>query len=282
MHCPHCKKDGIRRSERCCPKCARDCGFPNVRQAEEPEERKALADQLAQATAEATARGCAVVLEDFREAVRSSKATINRSLSKLTALVDSDDTLFATFYDLINAGLKRPPEDEILKIRKIADELIFPGYEAEIRFAALSLVDNGAPSYGACAIVLDEDAIAHRATVFVENTAIFARKEGLGAGKPWVPKGARAVWAQRDELAASKLSGMLKVGTKNAEFQEILLWSDGKNPGKDTFLEVHIYGPLHRSGIEKVVVPKSQRRGNAALIMELKSKLEPLGVSVEE
>ena len=282
MVCPNCSNNQIRRHERMCPKCQSDCGFPNVRQAKEPEEQEALSDRLRAATQDAEARGCIGLLDDFRKAVRGSKATINRSLSKLNALVESDDTLFATFYDLVRAGLKRPSETEIEKIREIADLLIFPGYEDQIRFAALSLSNNGAPTYGACAIVLSEAAIAHRATVFVENSALYSRNEGLGSSKLEVPKGVRAAWAQRDELAATKLSAMLEVGMNSQDFQRILLRSDGKNPEKDAFIEVHIYGAIHRTSIERVVVPKSERRGNASLIAEIKSKLEPLGVSVEE
>ena len=243
---------------------------------------KALSHRLAEAIEDAETRRCANVLDKFRAAVRNSKATINRRLTKLIALVESDDTLFATFYDLVQAGVKRPSENEIDKIRKIADHLIFPGYEQHIRFATLSLSNNGAPTYGACAIVLSEDAIAHRATVFEENTTLYARDQALGTANLVVPKGFRAVWSQRDELAAAKLGGMIGIGTKQQDFPGILLRSDGTDTEKDSFLEVHIYDTLHRSGIEKVVIPKSERRGNSALVQEVRSKLEPLGVSVEE
>ncbi len=282
MHCPHCGKDDIRRHERLCPKCDRDCGFPNVRQAEELDEQHALFDRLSRTTKQAETLGCSQVLDEFRSVVLRSKAIINRSLSKLNALVESDDTMFGTFYDLVGAGLKRSSEAEIEKIRKIADLLIFPGYAEHIRFATLSISKDGAPTYGACAIVLSEETIAHRASVFVQNSALYARDQSLGADNLEVPKGLRAVWGQRDQLAAAKLGGMLKVGTSEQGFQDILLRSDGKNTENDNFIEVHIYGAIHRSSIEKIVVPKSERRGNAALISEIISKLKPLGVSVEE
>ena len=53
---------------------------------------------------------------------------------------------------------------------------VFPSYNHEIGFAALSLDGKGVLSYGRCSLVLKSIAIARRATVFWENTVEFCNR----------------------------------------------------------------------------------------------------------
>jgi len=54
-------------------------------------------------------------------------------------LVSSDNVLYATFYQLVGMGARRPEDTQTDLERLIADDIIFPYYKHEIRFAALSL-----------------------------------------------------------------------------------------------------------------------------------------------
>ena len=280
MQCPHCHGE-IRDSERNCPVCGHDCGYPNVRAAQRPEEMDALAQRLHAPEASATARGCIDVFSQFRRAVASSKAVLCRSLSKVMELVSSDNELYASFYQLVGMGARRPEDSTTERDRLIADDLLFPYYREQIRFAALSLDGRGATSWGDCSLVLRDIAIRDRATVFEENSLYFCSARGLGVGRP-VPPGYRAVWGERDQLAAAKLEALLKPGMQPREFPGILLKTSGKPP-REEFVEVHIYGPLHRQSIERLVVRQPKRRAERAMLIEVKRKLNAaaVGATVE-
>ena len=57
-------------------------------------------------------------------------------------------------------------------LRPVIDGVIFPGYHDKIRFAALTLNGRGLSGYGPCALILREDRIARRTTVFEENSIL--------------------------------------------------------------------------------------------------------------
>src|SRR5215471_17456473 len=108
MQCPKCSFREVRSYERHCPACQFDCGFPNVRAAEEPIEREGLTKRVGEAKALAEANGAGGVLAEFRRAAASSHAMRARSLDLVYGLLRSDDPLMGTFHDLTGAGLLRP------------------------------------------------------------------------------------------------------------------------------------------------------------------------------
>src|SRR5947209_801748 len=103
MTCPECKTP-VPDSERSCPACQKDIGFPNVRAALRPEEKLALAQRVHDAEVSAKARNCSAVLEDFGRAVLTSKAVLCRSLSILQSLISSENTLYVSFYRNMESG----------------------------------------------------------------------------------------------------------------------------------------------------------------------------------
>src|ERR1700730_14396452 len=102
MDCPRCSS-AIRGNERNCPSCNSDVGYPNVRAAKEPAEKTAIANRYKKALENASKRGCSESLTAFLEALKSSAAVICRSVSKVKALVSSDNELYANFYQLVGA-----------------------------------------------------------------------------------------------------------------------------------------------------------------------------------
>lgn len=156
--------------------CVREhVGYPNVRAARQPDEATALHDRYQAAEENAKAAGCEKVFRDFEQAVRRSKAVMCRELSEAQRVLLSDDKMFATFYELVRAGL-RVPNADMDQLRRRADVVLFPYYEEHIHFAALSLNGRGAWGWGICSLTLRDEHIEERATVLEENSVHFWRK----------------------------------------------------------------------------------------------------------
>jgi hypothetical protein len=180
MECPNCQTD-VRESEERCPACHKVLGYPNVRAANAVAEKMALAERYRNALSTAGLRSYTDVLIRFLEAVKSSKAVICRSISKTKELISSGDELYASFYELLGAGARRPEKTKVERERLLADDLLFPFYKKEIKFAALSLDGTGVTAYGKCSMVLRDLAISERTTVFEENSLVFCKSRGLGS-----------------------------------------------------------------------------------------------------
>lgn len=236
-------------------------GFPNVRAARRAEELTALAERYEEAARSAEAGGYQDALVKFRRAMAFSRAVICRSVSKAKELVSNDNELYASFYELVGVGARRPEATQVEYDRLIADDLLFPYYRSEIRFAALSLDGNGVTAYGTCSMVLRDVAIESRATAFEENSVTFCLIRGLGFGKP-VPPGYRAAWELRDLLACAKLHKALEDHPHEGSFPQILMSSQD-------FIEVHIYGKLHRGSIESIRVSRPLLGPDEVLLAEI-------------
>jgi hypothetical protein len=255
IKCRHCHEN-IAEHVSDCPVCGGDVGFPNVRAAQTPTERGALAARYRKAHRDAIQRGCETKLNRFEKTVRHSKAVLCRSLEIVSRLLSNDSELYATFHQQVHAHLRIPKNSELDRARLAVDATFFPYYYDEIRFAALSVDGRGLTGYGPCSIVLKDSMIAARTSVFEENTLIFCRRHSIVVGSPPTP-GYRATWRERHRVAAAKLHLQLDAQTKQKDFSSILL-KQGSRMEDDEFIEVHIYGSLHRKSIERVVVHKPE------------------------
>jgi hypothetical protein len=271
MDCKKCHAE-IRDWERLCPVCQSDCGYPNVRAAQKPEELQALTERLRDAELAATARNCEKTLEQFREAVRASKAVRCLSLDQVKSLVSSDNQLHASFYQLVGMSARRPENTAVDKARLVADALLFSYYMDQISFAALSLDSRGVSSFGQCSVTLRDSSIRERSTVFERNSLRFCEEHGLGVAKS-VPPGYRATWDQRDHLAAAKLEASLDPGMQRSDFPGVLL----KSLPKEDFIEVHIYGPLHRRNIEHVIM-RRPKKADRPLLRQIEKEFKSAGI----
>lgn len=274
--CAKCKSP-YAESHRYCPGCNTDVGFPNVRNAVKPEEREALNQRCFDAEISSKSRKCDAILIDFWQNVKNSKAVLNRSLSLVSSLT-SEGVLYKTFYKSVRSEGRLPEENRYDKGRSSVDSTLFPLYHEEMSFAALSLDKSGLKRYGPFTIILKEEVIQHRATVFEENSWDFCQRHKIVAGNP-IPPGYRAIWQNRNYLAAAKLHSEVHKSTPRTDFPKILLNQTG---GADNFIEVHIYGPFNRHGIEKVVGPKPKKKADLVLWLSIKKKLEEVGATLEE
>jgi hypothetical protein len=163
------------------------------------------------------------------------------------SLLEDENALWRSFYDQVDSGLRRPQETPVEDERSLADERLFPKYRNNICFAALSLDGLGPAYYGTCCVTFEETVVAHRASVFEENSLNLVRN--LKFAPP--PPGFRASWERRGELAAAKLGPRIELGISKSAFGGLLMSLNQTDPDPD-FIEVHIYGALHGSAISRV------------------------------
>ena len=263
-----------------CPHCGRPGRFWNVLAANESSEVAALNRRYQTAKKDALSRNADVALQLFENALVGSKAVISRFQSDVLRLASSTRQLYGTYYQLIEGGLRLPDGDEWDVLRELADTVLFPKYKEEMRFGALSLDGHGLPNYGECSIVLREEMIADRTSVFEENSALFVERHNIKISrKPNLPKGYRATWAERAKLGVAKLYGRIDSTTTPDKYSRILLRA-GATSESDDFIEVHIFGPMTVLTMEQVIVIAPQASRRATITRAIKSKLAKHNVQV--
>jgi hypothetical protein len=169
----------------------------------------------------------------------------------------------------------------------VIEPAVFPGYHREIRFAILTLDGKGLPSYGNCSLVLREDMIEYRASVFEENSVFFALRHGVlppGQDPATVdvdsPKGYRAGWDCRGELAVAKLHDQLKPDTTPDGFADLIA-KKGKTTTEDEFIEVHIFGPVTIRTCQRVTINPKGRKPAKSIIRALEKQLAKYSIPLE-
>jgi hypothetical protein len=279
-HCTHCHNE-MPKSASICPHCGRPGLYPNVRAAEDADEVTALEQRYLAAFGDATARGADTALREFEDGVKRSKAVLARTANELQRLAASDNQIYATYYDLLKAGVISHVEDRWSLRRALADEAMFHGYKERIRFAALTLDMRGLSNYGDCFIVLRTDMIAHRASVFEENSTLFMRHHRILMDEADnLPRGYRATWDDRGRLCAAKLAREIDAHTPKDEYSKVLL-RQGATTADDEFVEVHIWGPMTARTFEQVSVKTRSRRAHRVVAGALKENLGKLSVKLQ-
>jgi hypothetical protein len=245
--CPHCDAPGEY--------------YPNVTQAKW--EESALRQRYDVACNRARTRSIDLLLQQLQDAVdQQSWACINRDYLEVRTLAKKDRA-YASYYLQIAAGMRLRGGDKWEKDREVADTLFFPGFKEHIRFAALTLNEQGVDYYGPCCLLLKEEMIRMRATLFHENTLQFMIKNNIRAADP-LPKGLRAVWLQKGMLAAAKLEEELSSTSTAADFPQLLVRQGPAGKGEDVFLEVHIYGSLTIQSAKEITFPANPPPHDAA------------------
>ena len=259
-----------------CPHCGNQGPPPNVKASRTSEERQALEQRYQAAFQDAASRGCREVLESFEIALQSSKAVINRPLADLERLAVSDRQLYATYYQRLGSEVQAPDGNAWDRWRRMADATLFPLYEERIRFAALTLDDQGVWSYGECSLVLREELIARRASVFEDNSTVFLRDRDFK-----LSPGYRATWEDRSRLAVAKLAPAIHAGTLPADFPGLVL-QQGPTAEDDRVIEVHVWGPVTARTCQRVILVPKGRKAGQVFRKALRARLAAVGVELEE
>lgn len=265
--------------ETACPGCQKAAGFPNVRAAEDPAEVAALGLRLDAAKLLAETQSCVLEADEFRAAVKQSVAVIARDLGVLSSLYLAG-TAIAPFHAQVRAGSRIPQDNDWDRIRTAAESSVSPLYHEAISYAALSLDGSGAAGWGDFSLTLGDRFIAERSSVLEENVILFFKKH-VTAPSHLPPKGYRASWEHRDDLAVAKLQPKIKPGMSAKDFAAILL-DQGTGRSDADFIEVHIYGPIHLGIITKVTGRKPAQEEDQHIWRHLSKKLTRQGVAVVE
>jgi hypothetical protein len=235
---------------------------------ERPEERDALQRRLEKARRRADGAGTRPLLDALERRAEASQAVLCKHVSEVQRLASSEKQGIATYYQAIEAEARLPDGDEWDVLRRQADAALFPGYERNIRFAALSLDRTGVRNYGACSMTLRADYIAHRSTVFEENSAVFVKRFQVGKLQKAL-LGQRASWKDRGKLAVAKLGAGSQLGpsTQETDLPGLFL-RQGATSADDDFIEVHVHGPMSIRTFEHVEIrprPGDRRLAKADL-----------------
>jgi hypothetical protein len=264
-----------------CPHCGVYCEPPNIRAAKRPDESEALRQRYQAAIAEAEARGDGTRLKDFETALLTSKAVISRSLHETLRLAGSEHEVYSTYYKLMEAQTRLPKGETWDALRTSADAALFTNYARELRFAALTLNEEGLSNYGLCSWLLRTDMIADRTSVMDENSTMFAKHHDIRLGDAdKIPKGYRAIWGERARIGVAKLGVRIDAHTDPEEYSTLLL-KQGMGSEDDDFIEAQIFGPLTIRTIERITVNSRASKQERAILKGLKEKLKEFSVGVK-
>lgn len=261
-----------------CPHCHESLDPPpNVWVASQPDEQAALSLKHESVTQTAKNQGSGDRLAEFEAAVTDqSFAVICRDLGEVQRIAHSDSEIYRNYYKLLDAGLRLPnTSDEWNLKREQADIALFFGFQKKMHHAVLTL-DYGMSYYGECHLQLNSQLIARRSTVFWENSAEFYASHAKPGERPF--SGFRAVWQDRGKLAAAKLGGKIHAKVTAERFAGILR-QDGKKPGEEKFIEVHVFGDLTIRSTQMVMLKPG---GDACRYRALKESLAKMGVPLKE
>jgi hypothetical protein len=236
-----------------CPHCYRPCLFPNVKAAARPSEKQRLNERYIEAKHKALACGQDVAFAAYELAVATSQAVICRPFAEIQRLAYSEDEVYGTYYQRVNAGLRLSTGDGWDRLRAIADNILFGEQNKQhIRFASLTLDGLGLPHYGDCSLLLRSEFIGHRASAFEENSVVFMEHHNVhAAGDFAIPLGYRATWEDRAKLAATKV--MASLGFTRPDMADELQ-HPGPNGKEDIFIEIHIWGSITIRSLAHVTI----------------------------
>ena len=219
MECRKCGYE-VPTSARDCPACGTDNGYPNVRLGETEAERRALKGRVLQAEESAIAADYKHVLDQFGNAVLESRAVLARSMGVIQDLFEDRNKNYTSYHHHLAAKVRNPADNEFDRVRTQYEAALFPNFYQEIIFASLTLNNKGVRGYGNYFIILKDEMLAHRATVFEENPHLFVQRHKVLLSEP-LPPGFRATWDERDKLAKAKLYPKLTSNTQPVDFPSV-------------------------------------------------------------
>jgi len=277
--CNYCSR-GFPLDRTQCPHCAQPQLFPNVRLAEDEEERQKLIDRHEKAKEDCRRRGCEKALAEFEQVCDTSVAVFNCGMLKLFRQIASGTDLFETYHDLESLRIRseRPVGHNWQKLRPQAEIELLGSHRHldKLHYAALSLDGLGLDSYGDCTVTLSEGMIRHRASCFEGNSALIYEERRDFSGC------LRSSWPERAKLCAAKIAGNLDDSLSSDDFPGMLL-SKGVAQDDDEFVEVHVFGTMTAQTFQSVAIDLSKlSREGKTLWKAVKEKLTKNGVAALE
>lgn len=238
MNCPNCNHV-VQYWLASCERCGTFAGFPNRRAAEN--DRPELLRRLGEAEAGALAKGTAHFRANMDALADKSLPVIAMPIAVCDDLLRGDK--YRNYSQRITSGERNLASEIDHADREMVGGKLYPGYQQNIVYAALSSNGRGLTSYsGEVAVrwTADPHYIGVRASLLEENSFTFFEKNGLGRLGASFPKGYRAVWEDRGHLIAAKLLPRLTTATSESSLQGLLLTA-GTTRADDEFIEIAIF-----------------------------------------
>ena len=243
-----------------------------------PSETEALNVRSQEAKARGTARGTQLQVDQFEQAIQNAEAVVCQPLAEVSRLAFSENEVYATFYQRMDAGMRIPDGDKWDRLRAAADTHLFGENKKYIRFAALSVDGIGMDRYGECSVALKTPMIEHRASLIEENSVAFMKRHQVSAATDYAfPPGYRAPWSAKSKLAVAKLADRIQPESAAKDFSHLLL-SKGPDGWQDNFVEVHIWGTLTIRSVRQVRIERWRNRPRKSELLALREKLEKVNV----
>lgn len=188
-----------------------------------------------------------------KQALETKSVVLCRHASDVIRILESDKFVYSNYYLQIAGEVRRPDASAWDRRRRVADQVFFPGYAEDIRFGILACEGADPPAnYGNCAIVLDEQAIAHRVSFFETNTTLWCMGADRESGDTLTPPaGSRAAWTNVADLVAVKHLSSLGDNPTAADVAVVLV-ATGGDTSADDFIEAHIFGGFTNRAIVSV------------------------------
>jgi len=246
-------------ARRHCPTCRADAGAPNVRACRIDENLEALVARYEASRGQAIAAGCLMEFSDI-EATIEKKSSVVISIPAMVArsLFDDPNFIYNNYERLVDANVRRPANSGNDRLRRAVGGQLFGSYADDIVYGALSLTEEGLPTYGDVHCRLRSVAIEKRTSFLEVNSYRFVSDHCIGPADT-LPSGYRACWKHRHRLVLAKLASRLSKGQTESDWQAILIQSDGQNRENDDFVEAHIYESFDRNAIESVVAATGKK-----------------------
>ncbi len=262
-----------------CPACGNSMpGFINTRRALIESEVNALEKRYINAVGFLSSSGLLNeknVLEQYVQ--DKGKVVLNTSFDFLFQMVKNCKVYNSYRRQLVDRNREKASFENDVK-RTLHDTLLF-GSEMDVVYAALSINDKSLFAYGEVGIFLKTNTIEYRTTALETNSYFFiedAIKNGWSINQR-LPVGYLSTWFTKHKLAIAKLFNKLKIGLNASEIEDLVLFSNGDR-ATDFFIELYIYEGVHKSNIEKVLLPKTYETNTnskiALQITELKKDIK--------
>lgn len=238
-----------------CKHCGRPQRFPNVNAASAATRRAALRQAYEAARQAIAAQGNDAARQQFEDQCNASVAVLCTSVEKLEPMLVGHRDLLARFDEVRLLRFDRPPgpgAPNWVVVRAITEIALFQTdkYPGNYHYAALSLDQKGLPHYGPVEIVLRTSMIAHRASLFRENSGWYVELYG-----PKLPADSQCRWEDRGQLCVVKHASALGQPGAGQPWESLVLKSDGDPSGRtDVFVEVQIFGELTLHACERVTL----------------------------
>ena len=242
-----------------CPTCRTDAGAPNVRCCRTDENLKALAARFDDAQARASASGCSREFSDLADLVENKSGVVVAMPAKVaTTLFQNPNELYTNYEQLVGANVRKPADSDNDRQRCGTVGVLFGSYAKHIVYGALSLTEEGLPTYGDVHCRLRSVTIDKRTSFLEANSYRFVREHHIIAGDKLLA-GYTACWEYRHLLVLAKMAGRLSTGQTESDWQAMLIQSAGKDRQNDDFVEAHIYEGFDRNAIESMVATTGKK-----------------------